>query len=129
MLNEERVILMTRMAAFEKSEGKKNRDLNSYFRGDYVGYNVLKSVISATIAYLIMVAAYVLYNFESVLSNLYATDLIATGKKILIYFIIIVGIYSLASYIIYSYRYARMRKKLRAYYGDLKTLQKMYEKE
>ncbi|MCR5100510.1 MAG: hypothetical protein K6B41_04045 [Butyrivibrio sp.] len=129
MLNEERVILMTKMAAFEKHEGKKNRDVNTYFRGDYVGYSVLKSVISATIAYLILVAAYVLYNFEGVLKNIYNTDLIATGKKFLIYYILLVGVYSLISYIVYSYKYSRMRNSMKTYYGQLKTLQKIYEKE
>ena len=67
MLNEERVILMTRMAAFEQHEGKKNNAINSYFRSDYVGYEVLKSIISATIVYLILVAAYVMYHFSDVL--------------------------------------------------------------
>ena len=50
MLDEEKVILMTKMAAFIDREGKKNDAINSYFRSDYVGYNIIKSIISATIA-------------------------------------------------------------------------------
>lgn len=121
---------MTRMAAFIDREGKKNDAINSYFKSDYVGFNVLKSVISATIAFAIFVATYVLCNFETVLSNLYNTDnLLAIGRRFLIYYLLLVGVYSLASYVIYSYRYSKMRKSMKAYYGDLRKLARIYEKE
>ena len=45
MLNEEKVILMTKMAAFIDREGKKNDAINTYFKSDYVGYNIIKAVI------------------------------------------------------------------------------------
>ena len=35
MLNKERVILMTKMASYEENEGRKDRAVMSYFRGDY----------------------------------------------------------------------------------------------
>ena len=130
MLNEDRVILMTKMTAFIDREGKKNDAINSYFKSDYIAFNVLKSVISATIVYAIFLATYVLYNFEEVLSNLYNTDnLVAIGRRFLIYYLLLVGVYSLASYVIYSYRYSKMRKSMKAYYGDLKKLARIYEKE
>ena len=56
MVNRDRVILMTKMSAFRQREGKKSAAINQYFRSDYVGYQVLKSVISATIVYMILIA-------------------------------------------------------------------------
>ena len=47
MLNQERIILMTKMASYEKNEGKKNDSIMNYFRGDYVWLQVMKSLISA----------------------------------------------------------------------------------
>ena len=130
MLNEEKVILMTRMAAFIDREGKKNDAINTYFKSDYVGLNVIKSVVSATIAFAIIVATYVLCNFETVLSNLYNTEnLLAIGRRYLIYYLLLVGVYSLVSYVVYSLRYSKMRKNMKAYYGDLKKLARIYEKE
>ncbi len=129
MLNEERVILMTRMAAFEQHEGKKNNAINSYFRSDYVGYEVLKSIISATIVYLILVAAYVMYHFSDVLQDIYNTDIMGTARKYLVYYIALVGVYSLISGVYYSIRYRKMRGSMRAYYACLKKLGRMYEKE
>ncbi len=130
MLNEEKVILMTKMAAFMDREGKKNGAINSYFRSDYVGYNVIKSVISATIVFVVLVATYALYNFEEVISNIYNTDnLLTIGRRYLIYYLLLVGVYSLVSYIVYSYRYSKMRKNMKQYYSNLKKLARMYEKE
>ena len=129
MLNEERVILMTRMAAYEQHEGKKNNAINSYFRSDYVGFQVLKSIISATVVYLILVAAYMMYHFSDVLQDIYNTDIAQTARKYLVYYVALVIVYSVISYIIYSIRYGRMRKNMRAYFSCLKKLGKMYEKE
>ena len=130
MLNEEKVILMTKMAAFIDREGKKNDAINTYFRSDYVGLNVIKSVISATIVFAVFVATYALCNIELVLSNLYNTDnLIAIGRRFLTYYLLLVGVYSLVSYVIYSSRYSKMRKSMKAYYGNLKKLARIYEKE
>ena len=130
MLNEEKVILMTRMAAFINREGKKNDAINSYFKSDYIGLNVIKSVISATIVFVIFVGTYVLYDFEKVLGDLYNTNnLLAIGRRLLIYYLLLVGVYSLVSYVVYSYRYSKMRKSMKGYYGDLKRLARMYEKD
>lgn len=130
MLNEEKVILMTKMAAFIDREGKNNDAINSYFKSDYVAFNVIKSLISATIVFAVFIAAYVLYDFEKVLSDVYNTEnLIATGRRWLIYYLLLVGVYSLVSYVIYSYRYSKMRKSMKAYYADLKKLARIYEKE
>ncbi len=129
MLNEERVILMTRMAAYEQHEGKKNNAINSYFRSDYIGFGVLKSIISATIVYLIMVAAYVMYHYNDILQNIYNKDLLATARQYLFYYIVIVAVYSVISYIVYSLRYGRMRGSVKAYYACLRRLGKIYEEE
>ncbi|MBO4458025.1 MAG: hypothetical protein J5802_09915 [Butyrivibrio sp.] len=130
MLNEEKVILMTKMAAFIDREGKKNDAINSYFKGDYVAFNVIKSIISATIVFIMLIAAYVIYDFETILSNAVdPNNLLSIGRRLLINYLLLVGVYSLISYIVYSYRYSRMRRSMRAYYENLKKLARMYEKE
>ena len=60
MLNEERIKLMTKMASYEANEGKKNVSIGSYFRGDYIGLQVVKSVLNATVAFLIVFAMFIL---------------------------------------------------------------------
>ena len=84
----------------------------------------------ATIVFGIVIATYVLCNFETVLSNLYNTEnLLAIGRRYLVYYLLLVGVYSLVSYVVYSLRYSKMRKSMKAYYGNLKKLARIYEKE
>ncbi len=126
MLNEDRVILMTKMASFEDHAGKKNSSVGGYFRGDYIGMQVLKSIISATIAFLLVFAVYVFYNFETFMTDIYQMDLLAFGKRVLQWYVAIVVIYAILSYIVYAYRYSRVRRNLRLYQANLKKLAAMY---
>ena len=69
MINEERVILMTRLASYEANEGKKDISIVNYFRGDYIGFQVLKSIIAATISFFALFAVYIFYNFEELMQD------------------------------------------------------------
>ena len=51
MLSQERIKLMTKMAAYEENEGKKYMSIGSYFRSDYMGMQVIRSVICGTLAF------------------------------------------------------------------------------
>lgn len=126
MLNEDRVILMTRMASYEKNEGKKNVKIGNYFRSDYVAIQVLKSVICSTIAFGIIFGLYILYNMEELLQDLYTIDLFAYAKNILIYYGCTVIGYGVLTYIVCSWRYARAKKSLKNYYHNLKKLNSLY---
>lgn len=127
MLNEERVKLMTRMASYEAGEGKKNMNIGHYFRGDYIGMQVLKSIISATIAFGICFALYLFYYFEKMMQDVYQMDLLQFAKKVLIVYLIVVIGYGVVSYIIYSARYKKARKSLKKYYNNLRKLSGLYD--
>ena len=127
MLNEERVILMTKMEAYAQNEGKRNMRIGKYFRGDYISLQILKSVISATIAYVICFALYILYDLENFLQNIYKMDIVAFIRNALLYYGITVVAYGIISYLVYAYRYARARKSLKDYYNHLKKLNSLYQ--
>lgn len=126
MLNEERIILMTKMASYEEKEGRKNVAIGNYFRGDYIGLQVLKSIISATIAFAAIFALFVFYDLEIFLQDIYKMDLISLAKKILISYGVVIAVYGVISYLVYSYRYSRAKKSLKCYYNNLKKLNTLY---
>lgn len=128
MLNEERIILMTKLASYESGEGKKNTAVGSYFRSDYIGMQVVKSVISATIAFFILFALYVLYDFETFMLEVYKMDLFDFAKSILILYGVFVVGFAVLTYVLYSYRYNKVKKNLKNYYNNLKKLASMYDK-
>ena len=129
MISEARVKLMTRLASYEQGEGKENAEIGTYFRGDYIGLQVIKSVISATICYGIVIATMILYASESFLSDIYKMDIVSYARNMIIYYVIFVGGYSIITYILYSIRYRKARIKLKTYFNNLRRLQALYQKE
>lgn len=128
MVNEEKVILMTRLAAYESGKGKKDINILHYFRSDYIGFQLLKSVIAATISFFAVFAVYIFYNFETLVQDVYKMDLLAFGKTIIILYLCAVGAYGVISYAIYASRYSKAKKSLKTYYANLKKLAGMYDR-
>ncbi len=129
MLNEERIKLMTKMACYEANEGKKNVAIGNYFRGDYIGLQVIKSILSATIAFVILFAMFIFYDFEIFMTDIYKMDLFQFAKSVIIDYLIFTGVYALISYGVYTYRYTRAKKSLKMYYNNLKRLAYLYDRE
>lgn len=129
MLNESRIKLMTKMSAFEKNEGKRSMAIGTYFRGDYIGKEVIMSIVYGTIAFLIIFAMYVAYDFEFLLQDIYKMDIIEFGKTIAVNYFKFILAYGIITYVVYALRYQKARRNLRAYYNNLKRLNAMYRKE
>ena len=108
MLNQERIILMTKMASYEENEGKKNNAIMNYFRGDYVWLQVMKSFVCGM--------------------DIYKMDLMEFGKSVLMKYLLVIGIYSIISYAIYCYRYAKAKNGVKLYMNNLRRLAGMYDK-
>lgn len=115
------------MASYEAHEGKKNVEVGSYFRGDYVGWHVLKSIISATIAFVVVFGMYIYYDFEVFMMDIYKMDLIEFARRILSRYLWTVGIYAVISYVVYTVRYMKAVKSLKLYYMNLRKLAGMYK--
>ena len=120
---------MTRLAAYESSEGKKNMSIGTYFRGDYISGQIMKSIIYGTVAFALVFVLYLRYDAEKLMESIYEIDLMGFGKELLIRYLVFIGIYSVITYIVYAVRHRRARRKLRIYYNNLRRLDSMYRKE
>lgn len=130
MVNENRVILMTKLASYEAREGKKYLAAGRYFRSDFISLQLLKSFISGTLAFCIVAGMAVLYDLEGFMKKFYqAEDMIGLVKDIGIVYLIAIGIYMLISYMVAAYRYKISRQSLKSYYGNLKKLSKYYDQK
>ena len=116
---------MTRMAAYEEHEGKKDIAISGYFRGDYISFQLLKSAIYATVGFALAVAMYVLYNMETFLEDFYKMDIVEFLKDILSKYCLVIAIYLVISYFVYSYRYHKAKKHVKQYNQLLRTLMQM----
>ena len=129
MLSQERIKLMTKMAAYEENEGKKYMSIGSYFRSDYMGMQVIRSVICGTLAFFLLAGLYVYYHFETMMQDIYKMDLLLLGRRVLFYYIVFIAAYSVITYVIYSFRYSRAKRSLKHYYYQLKQLAAIYDIE
>ena len=125
MLSEEKIIRMTKLAAFEKREGKKNLNIVNYYRNDYIGFQVLKSIIAVTISFVAVFALYLFYNFEDLMHDVYKLDLMEFGKSVVIVYLCVAVAYGVITYVVYASRYSKAKKKLKHYYAGLRALENM----
>lgn len=128
MLSREKVILMTKLASYEEHEGKENTKVESYFRGDYIALQVLKTVICTTIAFGLLLGLYFVYDFDNLMGNIYKMDLMSFVKNILVYYGIVLLVSLGASCLFSIWKYSESRDNQDLYYRNLRKLSRMYKK-
>lgn len=129
MLNEGKVKMMTKMAAYEKHDGKKDIAICRFFKSDYIGLELLKSGVMITFAYLLCVTLYIVCNIDRYLRDLGQIDLNAFLMSVGKVYLIILIIFTIIGYMLYSYRYDMAKKNIQTYSKRLKKLEKYYKLE
>ena len=81
-------------------DGRKNLAVCSYFRGDYVGFQMLKTWIAVTIAFCILFAVYLVYEMDSLMTDFTALICWGLGKKFGFAYLALCGVYLLAAFVI-----------------------------
>lgn len=129
MLNERKVKLMTKLAIYEKNEGRHTIPMTKYFTDDFVSWNMIKTVVAITFAYFLGVAIWLLYNIEDIMENITTLNYFEIIRyALLLYVILLVG-YIVISYIAYRVKYYRAMKSLAKYEKGLKELAKIHMEE
>ena len=123
MLNNRKVRLMTKLAIYEKEDGKEDIRLGKYYRVDYVRYQMLKTLVAVTFGYLILVLLTIIYNAEYLIAEAVKLDYAAIGRTMLGIYLVLVLVFVGIAGIGYTVKYNRSRKKLGKYYQMLKGTQ------
>jgi len=126
MLDEKKIRVMTRLAAYEEGTGKRYMPIGHYFRTDYICIQLLKSFIYGTIAFAMIVGVMLFYNFELIIGDVYNMDLVAYLKRYVKVYAICMIIYLVITYVYSVYRYSKAKKSLRSYDSVLEKLNKQY---
>ena len=132
MINDERkkkIRLMTRIAIYEKTEGKKNEPVARYFRSDYIGLKILGAIICATRVFLTVIGLYVVCNSESLLTDFYRIDLLEEARKLILYYIGFVVMYVSIVAVVFFVKYNKAVKYKRIFSRNLKKLLSHYGKK
>jgi hypothetical protein len=129
MPDKEKIKLMTRISIYEKHEDMGDLILSKYYREDYVKYGCLKTIVATTLCYCLVVAVYVLINFEQVLNNLNTMDYFKVISRLMGGYVLALVVFYIYAFVVYNYKYAKARKGLIRYNRMLSKLIKLYEKE
>ena len=121
MLDRDKIILMTRMAMYEKNDSEKNLKLFGYYPNDFISMELLKGFLCVTISFAVGCGLYFLYLLGESGPALQNMNLWVMLRNILIYYIIAVLGYGLIIYYVSKARYAKMKQSLRGYYENLKA--------
>lgn len=129
MVKEEKVLRMTKMASYEAKEGKKDKAVAGYFRGDYIGMQLLISFFVVTLAFLAVLGAYAGLNYEELMAGIYTMDLAAVGKQVLKAYLIVLLVYLGMTWIVYRFRYIRARRRLNVFLEYMNCLDDTEEED
>lgn len=129
MLNNRKIRIMTQLAIYENNEGKEDFRLAKYYKSDYARLNVLKTAITITIAYAVLVGMVILYKLQYILDNILILDYKSIGWTILGGYIGVLSFYLIVTLLGFSIRYKVSHKKLSKYYRMLSRLKEIYREE
>ena len=100
-----------------------------YFKGDYVAFGILKTLITTTFAFAIVAIMYVLCNAEGLVENINSMDYLAFGKTVAFYYIGMLVVFSIIAGFVYNFQYENSRKGLKRYFSRLNKLERFYNSE
>jgi len=127
MVNTDRLRVMTKLAAYDKKQSKQDLKLAHYYRSDYLRLQILKTIVALTVGYLILLIMVAVYHMDYLIAEAVTLDYKALFLYVIGIYALLLVIYIVGALILYSFRYAATRKKLAAYYENLKTLRRLYE--
>lgn len=129
MVNQDHVKQLYKIAIYEQTEEKEHRQIGQYYRSDYIGKEVIKSFLTGTIAYAIMLTLWVISNTALVLHQINTLEIIDTVVVAIVIYIVFLILYLFSTALVYYFRYKGNKDKVDAYVEDLKVAQSMFERE
>lgn len=129
MLDSNKIKIMTKLAIYEEKEGKEDIKSNKYYKNDYVRFNLIKTILSFTAGYVIILLLIGFYNMEYIIAKAVTINYKEIGMKILGVYLILFIIYVFVSISVSIYRYDKSRKRLSSYYKNLKELREIYKED
>ena len=129
MLNEGKIKVMTHLARCEKKDNGEIFNIMNFYKYDYIRYNLLKTFISVTIGYVMILGLAVLYHMEYLILNFVTLDYKMLGAVVLGCYLLMLLFYSVVTIAGCSAKYDNSRKEIGQYYRVLEGLRKFYGKE
>lgn len=129
VLNQEKISTMTRLAIYEKNEGKEDLKVNNYYKFDYLRFEIIKAFICCTIGFLLTLLLIIMYQSEFLIINAMNLDFMMIGKYILFIYIMVIILYIIVASSIAVIKYKVAKKRLTKYNALLRKLNRIYSEK
>lgn len=129
MVNEERLRHMIKLSQFDQNDGKRCKPMTQYARKDYVSLQMLGSFVTGTMSYALLFGLWALHSLEELFETINGMEIRGIITSLALSYAVFMVIYLGATYIIFNVKYTDGRKKVKKYYGSLKKVNQMYERE
>lgn len=130
MLNNEKIILMTKLSLYEQKKQKTEIKSSRYFKSDYMLMKMLGSFISVSIGYFLCLVLWIVFSADKMIGSMTTTGkFVGLLVVLIIIYVALVVTYMIFSYAFFSHRFRKIRRNLKEYNGDLKTLHRIQEQE
>lgn len=129
MVNEERLRHMIKVSQFDMNDGKRCKPMEQYARQDYVSLQLLASFVTGTICYGLLLGLWGLYSMEGLLQQINSMDIKGSLMMLALSYILFMLVYLGATHLVFQVKYTDGRRKVKKYYGSLKKINQMYERE
>jgi len=129
MLNEKKIKIMMDLSRYENKHGKEELKISRYYRSDYLAFALFRNFFLTTLGYAIVIGLIALYYLEYLLDNIQNMDIMYLAGVVIVGYILLIAIYSIATYAKYSMKYKKGRRGVHLYDRKLAELLELYGKD
>ena len=129
MVNQQKIIVMTKLALYDKHTGSADRAANEYFRHDYIYKKNLGTRLAVGLGAVLILAIYwvgVLFVGEEV--DVFELNIQAHLTEAILFVLAVLAVYSLIGTIQGTREYYLVQKRLNEYQTNMRTLERMNER-
>lgn len=127
VLNNKKIHVMAKLSIMEKQKDKFV--IPNFYMGDYIRFNLMRTVVRVTIGYVLILALVALYNVEFIIANAVTLDYERIGAYAIGIYILLIVVYALGGLIGYAFKYRRAQRYISRYDRGLSLLRKFYQND
>ncbi|NDL67204.1 hypothetical protein [Anaerotalea alkaliphila] len=125
LLNREKLILMTKLASYEKNQGRRDLRTAGYFRSNYLSFQNFKTRMAVTAALLLLFLMDLSAKFLDNITNITHFDFVGQFVEYFTIWLLCMLAYTFISNRIQKRGYEEAQKRLNQYEQRLKTLRRL----
>ena len=129
MVNRDRVRTMTRLAIYEEGQGIQDDKMNGYFKNDYIVSHLVRSFVSGTIAFLLIVVMYCCYYYDTLLIRVFENRISGIVTTAITLYAAFMIFFLAVTFFVYRWRFNATRGRLNRYRRRLEHLKESYDRE